>query len=1085
MFFAFFLDLYSKIVRDGVLEPLVNITVSRPHGKARCVAVGLLRLICDGARHDEWAWEQLCRAGAARALAGNILKEAIHYLSTDGQTLNFNHSVLFESEIQEMATSLQCLANLLEPFPENENAESLNNDHSYNNSKGPFNEFLVLTSNETANSGGVRSLLLIAALSLQAVENAEAPAMKGKARVDFNCLLLESYRALTSMCHHLLSPSSTDPSLARLTIQILPQLSKVLLLNKLDSGISDVLEELQLTSLKGLRSLSKFFPIKATLIETCLPQLFQLKNSRNGAAVAQYATQLCLDLPLAAQDIEAVGNDVRSWAIWFHLERSSVFQAFAKHEIRAALLQTWKRELCAQTSSDNDRVYTLEDTLPVLEKAVPYSSMNEGICLLQNVFPNVSEDALVPFECRNAIVRQYASISDCWADILPHHKESNSSIDKGVDWVLFHKGAIEASKKGTLSEADPIVSTCSSLSKRVQEVLDIHFPSSIIQSEVVPLFDLQRMATFDFVGLDMPQQKYFSFRREGQVIQRVCEEISSRIDPTSRFWTIGFTNTSFGGEFAETFIQTLYRCRFIRSVSFSTVTQSCYDNEASEEGEDVSHTLHLLLTRLPPWVTYLTFDNFQSHCSLFELLDALINPAFEALAIRNIGNNWITNAAPFIDRIHGGGFISLRLLDLSGNHLGDELCGKLIASVLDESSSCILERLDLSGNSIGRGEFFSAALEPYASRVRRASSRLKMLKLNSNSLHLGNVFTLIISMLDKDFLKLSSLSLASNGLTGEELGARDLFSYCLSTNTRLIELDLSYNNFRINFFSRLFNSNTTTGLGFINLAGNDPSLHDGVLRPLQTFLNRGRQNQISRGRFDRESTTQDLWLHSVKGEKSVAAVTPRPALAPSETAALAERWNQEINNAQQGEKRTTRSTHSNKLTVFFSAPLGFVVKDSFKPVEADLNFQGERELLFQSFREARMDIDLTFDTATTDRLIAARSRRCSCIHYSGHGYPKHLAFENGMGGVHWLSVDQLKSVISSGNGGEAPFNFVFVSACYSLNIGQTFVEAGTFMLFQNLLLVLLSVSDDDYLPFNSVHYVKVCRMLCAATKTFS
>jgi hypothetical protein len=159
-------------------------------------------------------------------------------------------------------------------------------------------------------------------------------------------------------------------------------------------------------------------------------------------------------------------------------------------------------------------------------------------------------------------------------------------------------------------------------------------------------------------------------------------------------------------------------------------------------------------------------------------------------------------------------------------------------------------------------------------------------------------------------------------------------------------------------------------------------------------------------------------------------------------------WVNSINNTQQGEKRTTRTTNSNKLTVFFSAPLGFMVKDSFKPVEADLNFQGERELLFQSFREARMDIDLTFDTATTDRLIAARSRRCSCIHDSGHGYPTHLAFENGMGGVHWLSVDQLKSVISSGNGGEAPFNFVFVSACYSLNIGQTFVEAGTFMLFQ-------------------------------------
>jgi len=423
-------------------------------------------------------------------------------------------------------------------------------------------------------------------------------------------------------------------------------------------------------------------------------------------------------------------------------------------------------------------------------------------------------------------------------------------------------------------------------------------------------------------------------------------------------------------------------------------------------------------------------------------LDAVINPAFEALAIRNSGNKWLTNVAPFIDRIHRGGFISLRLLDLSGNNLGDEICGKLLASVLDESSECILERLDLSGNSIGKGEFFTSALEVYASRVQRTSNRLKMLKLNSNSLHLGNVFPLIISMLDKDCFKLSSLSLANNGLTGDEQGAHDIFSYSLSTNTRLIELDLSYNNFRCSFFSHLLNGNPKGGLGFINLIGNDPPVHDGVLSSLQSFLNRGRHNQISKRRFDRESNKRDPWMQSVTGDKSVAAATPRLTLAPSENAALVDRWNRETKNTQQGGKWTSRTSDSNKLTVFFSAPLGFVIKDSFKPVEADLNFQGERELLFQSFREARMDIDLTFDTATTDRLIAARSRRCSCIHYSGHGYPKHLAFENGMGGVHWLSVDQLKSVISNGNGGEAPFNFVFVSACYSLNIGQTFVEAG-------------------------------------------
>jgi hypothetical protein len=108
-------------------------------------------------------------------------------------------------------------------------------------------------------------------------------------------------------------------------------------------------------------------------------------------------------------------------------------------------------------------------------------------------------------------------------------------------------------------------------------------------------------------------------------------------------------------------------------------------------------------------------------------------------------------------------------------------------------------------------------------------------------------------MLNKDFFKLSSLSLANNELTGDELKANDVFSYALSTKTLLIRLDLSYKNFRCSFFSHMFNGNPTAGLCFINLIENDSPLHDGVLSSLQRFLNRGQQNQISKSRFDRES----------------------------------------------------------------------------------------------------------------------------------------------------------------------------------------------------------------------------------------
>lgn len=147
---------------------------------------------------------------------------------------------------------------------------------------------------------------------------------------------------------------------------------------------------------------------------------------------------------------------------------------------------------------------------------------------------------------------------------------------------------------------------------------------------------------------------------------------------------------------------------------------------------------------------------------------------------------------------------------------------------------------------------------------------------------------------------------------------------------------------------------------------------------------------------------------------------------------------------QRDRKPSKRSgSEGNKITVLFSAPL--VWKDrqnSLRPIEM-LDFELERELLWQCFKEASMDIELSFDNATTDRLQATMTKCCGCLHYSGHGNPNYLTFEDGKGGLHWLEVNQLKDLISNGvKGGGAPFKFVFVSACHSSLAGETFVNAG-------------------------------------------
>ena len=91
-------------------------------------------------------------------------------------------------------------------------------------------------------------------------------------------------------------------------------------------------------------------------------------------------------------------------------------------------------------------------------------------------------------------------------------------------------------------------------------------------------------------------------------------------------------------------------------------------------------------------------------------------------------------------------------------------------------------------------------------------------------------------------------------------------------------------------------------------------------------------------------------------------------------------------------------------------------------------------------KEASRDIDMSFDNAHHSRLLATLTRRCSVLHYSGHGHQSFLPFEDGKGGPNWLSVQDIKELILQD--GVVPFKFVFVSACHSGLAGETFAAAG-------------------------------------------
>ena len=91
------------------------------------------------------------------------------------------------------------------------------------------------------------------------------------------------------------------------------------------------------------------------------------------------------------------------------------------------------------------------------------------------------------------------------------------------------------------------------------------------------------------------------------------------------------------------------------------------------------------------------------------------------------------------------------------------------------------------------------------------------------------------------------------------------------------------------------------------------------------------------------------------------------------------------------------------------------------------------------FRETSRDVALHFDFATTDTLRTMLSLGCRALHFSGHGLAKGLCFEDGRAGLHIVQVSQLSELLSAGG---LTLELVFVSACYSRAIGETFVQAG-------------------------------------------
>lgn len=1053
---------------------------------------------------------QLCSVGAGGALGKTLKDDSASIISLrdpENAQEDFKdpNCTLFLS-VKDVHEALRGLANMLEPQKGSAKGQ-LERRPSGAPPLSP-REMLVKGCLDTVRSGGLECVIWISSLPYSPTPLSDNPHTLSADRAD---LLDETCRLLANISPLLLTDAAASEGCAGWATAVHDALHGILVrLDSNDGGKSQTdAVEISIDALKGLGALARYDPLKIRIVDKSLPKLLALKSlSGEESDLSNAASQVLLSLGFTEDEItvQVAGNNPKLLVDWFCLQRALLLQAMARAELREKVIEMWQlpfgdidndstEKLLRQPSGHSGLTSTSDDR----------SEMSEDNMVMQGLFENFTRDR-DSYDARESVLQQYQNVY--LNDIAPKrssgdimlrssgldHSHRLEAIEQNgesplkyhvfplndtfveKDWILSHCRALESS-----AFADSDKCPVGMMPERIEKLLDCCFPSRMLRNDVIPFYDLRPNSSFNFRALMMPQRRYFSFRREGQLLARLCEKHAGLSDTEEARWSLGFTNSTFAGEFVESLVQTLYLCPMITALSFSRNADwlMMRDTEVENEGEEGGGLLANLAGSLPPWVSYLTFDNVLQDRDLRALV-AIIDTMgklstggddntsvardfdsppvaqsqgkFSCVGIRNSSQISRESWSSFFSMLGQSGsakrgpnsmpLSSLTILDLSGNKLGDDIAALVLELVHDKDSGCNLEQLDLSGNRIGRGTNVVRVLRSYTEYYRYNQklgvkmvksgwkSSLHTLLLADNDLFLGEAGLEIFALLKHNALCLRFLDLSNNGLEGDTY---QLLASSLLKNTSLCHLDLSSNKFSAPLVDLLLEhlngSDAESSLSFLLLENNCPPLSHTQRLNLGKFLRKSRKNAIVRMIKDKEvdssCPSDDLPGLGLINEKN------KTDFDVSFGADRKSVMTQNIETWDEGD---------NMITVLFSAPLVFADETSKLHAFAKLDFDMERELLWQCMKEASRDIELSFDNAHHSRLLATLTKRCSCLHYSGHGHPHFLPFEDGMGGPNWLNVQDIKELIV--RDGEAPFKFVFVSACHSGLAGETFASAG-------------------------------------------
>lgn len=1037
----------------------------------RLLSIEAIRLISENVTVGHSTRRELCDAGAPGACAVVMKRNIsstysiINASVVDSEAVSVSSSISREKDestsdetsLLELSHALHALANMLESSPQEEDALL---------QVGKFDDEFLSSQNTMARvciqffkSGGIESLLWLASLpQLNCMSNS----------VDSNDLLLVSFRSLASLCPLLLSRVATDEGFTGWAEDILSSLTGVLKRNAGADSCDNFTQELHINALRGIYALAEYEPLKFRIMYQIFPQLLQFKNDGSRtSAKSQLANQVCMALGFNEDVISQTSlNDPKLFFDWFCLEHSLIIQAMVRDEIRSALLNAWG-DIIKILNLDNSQGTGNRDP----------SNSQAAHTLLRPLFSNISDDESTS-DLRCNMLQQYANIYENSAlsradEIDTEHTNdeiytiqysknidpSNALVSCGLaenvdgekveadgdyfidcvhpfpmrcsatesDWIMAHRQAIL--KKSTFNEK--MTKTLFPLPVRVQQLLDTYFPSPLIQCDTIPLNDFRPDASFNFRALAMPERRYFSFRRESQILSRIYEKYASSLELEDAYWTLGFSNSKFAGEFAETLVQALYRCPVIQSISFSkgptsatslSTRRSTSVSTLGDDDEYGSTLLAYIAGSLPPWVTSLTYDNVLDRNAINALVkilktidqrssgspQSILNRAqgrdihsvssvsssghnvgvLQSFAIRNNPQLGGDTLMPFFQFLGRKPLMSLRVLDLSGNNLGDSCCAAVLNIAFTQTPQSALERLDLSRNEIRHGVNVIQVIRNYVNQHRSNQlmssagyetwcSSLTTLNLSCNELNCGMVAAEIVSLLRNNVLTLKSLNISRNGLTGERDKLIRILIKSLESNTMLLDLDLSENEFSHRSIDHLLQklSHSTKdilGMNFLQLHGNKPKLLSSHKLVLDQLLTKAKEERVKRYFMDKQKQANIYIEDGIEDSKAQVdhinesfsdSISTRTGQESRTNGSYShDELSSTYHTSDDGQKWSYKSENENKsvpkerakITVLFSAPLVWKdITNKLRPIEM-LSFKEEKDLLWQCFKEVSL-----------------------------------------------------------------------------------------------------------------------------------